>query len=97
MGIVIEGGVVMARSEDTKTLLAFERETIHRLATEAARYWLLTHFLAQQRLPVKGTWFAYPSGPGASIDWGNPPGPDDPDLQPLRGKRIRVTFEIEDH
>ncbi len=75
---------------------AFERDTIHRLATEAARVWLVSHFLAMKTLPDKQTYFAYPNGIGASLDWGNPAGPSDSDLQPMRGKRVRVTFEIED-
>lgn len=74
---------------------AFERDTIHRLATEAARYWLLTHYLANHELPPRGVWFAYPGGCPAAIDWGNAPGPDDPETKPMRGKRVRVTFEIE--
>jgi len=28
------------------------------------------------------------------IDWGNPAGPDDPELQPLRRKRIEVTLRV---
>lgn len=75
---------------------AFERDTIHRLATEAARVWLVSHFLATKSLPDTQTYFAYPDGLGASLDWGNAPGPDDPDTKPMRGKRVRVTFEIED-
>ena len=83
-------------SELMSELNAFERDTMHRLATEAARYWLLTHYLANHELPERGVLFAYPDGCPVSMDWGNSPGPDDPDLRPLRGKRVRVTFEIDD-
>ena len=74
---------------------AFERETIHRLCTETARFWLNSHYLENKNLPDEPkVWFAYPNGP-VSFDWGNRPGEFD-GTQVLRGKRVRITLEIED-
>ena len=75
---------------------AFSRDTTYRLLVEAVRYWVISHWLATQRLPNNGQFWIYGTGQNG-IDWGNAPGPDDPDLKPLRGKRIKVTMTIEDH
>lgn len=75
----------------------FERETLYRLIVETARLWLVGHFLRSLTLPSAATFYVYPGGPDASLDWGNAPGPDDPFNKPMRGKRVRVTFEIENH
>jgi hypothetical protein len=73
---------------------AFEKETQHRMLTEAARYWVIEHYLRTGKLPDEpAVYFAYPNGP-VSFDWGNPPGPDN-GTQKLRGKRVRITMEIE--
>jgi hypothetical protein len=74
---------------------AFESETFHRMLVEAARYWLIEFFLRRKKLPEREVRYVYANGPNG-IGWGNAPGPDDPDMKPLRGKRIRVTIEIED-
>ena len=75
---------------------AFESDTVHRLAVEAARFWVIEHWLRTKTLPHEPeTRFVYADGPHG-IGWGNAPGPDDADLKPLRYRRIRVTFEIED-
>lgn len=79
-----------------KQASAFERDTLHRMAAGTARYWVIGEWLRNHRLPDKATLFAYAGGPGG-FDWGNPPGlQDDPQLQPLRYKRVRITLEIED-
>ena len=75
---------------------AFESDTSYRLAVEAARYWLVECHLRTNQLPDKSVRFIYANGPNG-IDWGNPPGSELlPEQCPLRGKRIRVTFEVED-
>lgn len=74
---------------------AFESDTLHRLTVEAARFWVIEHFLRTKQLPTRETRFAYASGPHG-FDWGNAPGHDDPDTKPLRYKRVRITFEVED-
>lgn len=79
----------------------FEHDTLHRLVTEAARYWLLTHWLASKnksgvdRLPEQESLYAHPSGP-VSMDCGDPRYVvgDKPGV--MHGKRIKVTFEIEE-
>ena len=75
---------------------AFERETSYRLLVEAARHWCISGYLATHRVPSRGVFYAYPAGPSACFDWGNPPGPNDPTTQPLRGKRYKITIELED-
>lgn len=76
---------------------AFEKDTTYRLAVEAARHWLLSRVLATGELPKGTTLWVYPAGPEACLDWGNPPGMDKtPKEAPLRGKRIAVTFRIEE-
>lgn len=74
---------------------SFECETYYRLTVEAARVWVISHFLTHGKLPNEAVLFVYPNGPLASLDWGNPAGPDDPQRQPLRRRRIRVTFQVE--
>lgn len=69
---------------------SFERDAIYRIAREAVRYWVIEVFLENKTLPTSREMFFYSDGPNG-IDWGNAPGPDDPDTKPLRGKRIRVT------
>ena len=85
-------------TEATFEVTAFERSTTYRLCVEAARHWLLTHYLARHELP-EGTkkFWVYPNGPEACLDWGNAPGPlNDGSPHPLRGKRIAVTFTVEE-
>ncbi len=78
----------------TDSIGAFEQSTSIRLATEAARYVMLEHYLRTGELPETTTYFAY----STSFDWGNPPGHfNDGQPRPLRGKRVRITFEVEDH
>lgn len=75
---------------------AFEKATLYRFLVECVRYWVIECFLRTGDLPTAAyTCWVYPDGP-TGIDWGNAPGPDDPKYKPLRGKRIRVTFEIEE-
>lgn len=74
---------------------AFERDTLHRILAVAARYWVIEHHQRAKQLPKRVTFFAYAEGP-AGMDWGNSPGPDDAELRPMRGKRVRITLEIED-
>jgi len=73
---------------------AFEKDTQYRLLVEASRYWVIEHYLRTGRLPEPAVYFAYANGE-RGFDWGNPPGPDD--QTQLRGKRVRITLEIEDH
>lgn len=73
---------------------AFASDTFHRVMVEAARIWVIESVLRTGSLPVSETRFCYANGPHG-FDWGNAPGPDGPD-KPLRNKRVRVTFEIED-
>lgn len=81
----------------TEETTAFERDTLYRMAVEAARYWVVNHYLHKLRVPDEpATMFVYPSGPCAAMDWGNPPGTNNPDAV-LRGKRVRVTLTIEDN
>ena len=81
-------------SESAKQLSAFDRDTIHRLLNEASRYWVVQTFLSSGELPAGiKTWWAYPDGP-ISFDWGNAPGPKTK-YTPLRGKRVRITLELE--
>lgn len=76
---------------------AFEKDTQYRLLVEAARYWVIEHYLRTGRLPEPEVYFAYANGPHG-FDWGNPAGPGDGTTpRPLRGKRVRITLEIEDH
>lgn len=74
----------------------FEKDTLYRLLVEASRFWLIGHFLRTHALPDPAVYFVYANGPNG-LDWGNEPGPDDPQLKPLRRKRVRITLEIEDH
>ena len=41
---------------------AFERDTLHRIATETARYWLISYYLATKQIPRMATLFAYLKG-----------------------------------
>lgn len=76
---------------------AFISDTFHRVMVEAARIWVIESVLRTGELPESETRFCYANGPHG-FDWGNAPGPDgSPGHRPLRGKRVRVTFEIEDH
>ena len=76
----------------------FEKETTYRLLVEVCRHWVVSWWLTHKALPERPAVFWVYSGGSNGIDWGNPPGlKDDPELQPLRRKRIRVTIEIEDH
>lgn len=72
---------------------AFESATIHRIATESVRVWIIEHWLRTQTLPQPEVMFVYPRGP-QSLEWGAADGSPD-EFAPLRGKRIRVTLEIE--
>ncbi len=83
--------VTAQNGEDSRG--AFESSTIYRLLVETVRYWLIECFLRAKKLPDKHVYFVYPYGE-ASIDWGDSPTSPD-DCRPLRGKRIRVTIEIE--
>ena len=74
---------------------AFITDTFHRVMVEAARIWVIESVLRTGQLPESETRFCYADGPHG-FDWGNAPGPDDPATKPLRGKRVRVTFEIEE-
>lgn len=77
---------------------AFEKDTTYRLLVEAVRHWLLARVLARKSLPSEPAvfWIYASRHPGRnSIDWGDAAGPPDPVNKPLRGKRIRVTIEIE--
>ena len=65
------------------------------MLVEAVRVWVIESHLRTGELPAPSVWFVYANGP-ASLDWGNAPGPDDPELKPLRYKRIRVALQIED-
>lgn len=80
----------------TETVSAFERATVYRMTVEAARVWLISEFLARGKLPEELVLFVYANGPDASLDWGNSPGPDD-GMKPMRGRRVRVTFQVEEH
>jgi len=73
---------------------AFETETFHRMLVEAARYWLIEFFLRKKKLPEREVRYVYADGPNG-IGWGNAPGPDD-GTKVMRGKRIKITVEIED-
>lgn len=75
---------------------AFETDTFHRMLVEAARYWVIEAWLRSQELPRSETRYVYPDGPPASMDWGNSPGPDDPTMKPMRGKRVSITIKVED-
>lgn len=70
---------------------AFEKDTVHRLLTEAARVWVIAQFLDVKCIQASpATFYAYPSGP-VSFDWG-----EDGDAPlPLVGKRIKITLEVE--
>tara|TARA_Y100000034_G_C6896147_1_gene413192 strand:- start:44 stop:358 length:315 start_codon:yes stop_codon:yes gene_type:complete len=74
---------------------AFISDTFHRVLVEAARVWVIDSVLRTGELPETEVRFCYADGPHG-FDWGNSPGPDS-EHKPLRGKRVRVTFEIEDH
>lgn len=74
---------------------AFESDTLHRLCVEAARYWVIESYLRTGKLPATETRYAYSGGPH-DIGWGNAPGPDDPELKPLRYKRVKITLTVED-
>jgi hypothetical protein len=75
---------------------SFERDSTYRQLVEATRHWVLTNYLAHGQVPCRGVFFVYANGP-VGMDWGNPPGPDNEDLQPLRYKRYRITIELEGH
>ena len=78
----------------TKDIGSFERETIHRLATEVARFWVISHWLAHKELPTEAVYWAY-AGAG-SFDWGDPHDMP-PSERPMHGKRVRITFTIEEY
>jgi hypothetical protein len=81
-------------SDDERS--AFISDTFHRVMVEAARIWVIEAVLRTGELPDAETRFCYANGPHG-FDWGNAPGPcDDGGLRPMRGKRIRVSFEVED-
>ena len=76
---------------------ALESDTLHRMLVEAARYWVVEHHQRTGQLPEEEIRFAYAGG-SCGFDWGNPPGLGvHPRDAPLRGKRVRITLEIEDH
>lgn len=66
---------------------AFERDTTHRLAVEVARHSIISRHLAGFQIDMPHTMFVYQSGP-FGMNWGQ-------DL--LKGKRVRVTIEVEDY
>jgi hypothetical protein len=70
----------------------FATDTLHRLAVEAARYWVVECWLRTRQLPTAAeTRFVYADGL-YGIGWG-----DDPvSPGPMRHRRIRVTFEVQD-
>jgi hypothetical protein len=74
---------------------AFLNDTLHRMCVGVARLWVIEHHLRTDELPDKATFWVYANGP-VGIGWGDAPEQDDPDLKPLRYKRICVTLEIED-
>lgn len=74
---------------------SFENDTLYRMCVEAARYWVIEHFLRTGELPDQMKRWVYPSGPVAALDWGNAPGMDDKGQDKiLRYKRIEVTLKI---
>jgi hypothetical protein len=75
---------------------SFERETSYRILVEAVRHWCISNHLESGQVPVSGVFFVYADGP-TGFDWGNAPGADDPATKPLRGKRYKVTIELEEH
>ena len=76
---------------------AFASDTLHRLLVEASRYWVIESVLRSGDLPKDETRFAYANGPHG-FGWGNAPGDESDGIKrPLRGKRVRITLEIEDH
>lgn len=77
-----------------RDLSDFEKDTMYRLAVEAVRFWVVSNTLAHGEMPNRFEQFVYGHGPAAALDWGDAPGPADPTM-PLRGKRIRVTYEVE--
>jgi len=80
----------------TEERSAFLTDTLHRIMCEAARIWVIEHHQRTGELPASEARFAYANGPHG-FDWGNAPGPDvPPGSRPLRGKRVRITFEIEE-
>lgn len=74
---------------------SFMTDTIRRVASESARVWVVENFLRNGRIPRLTTFFAYPRGPGG-FDWGESNGAYGT-KQPLKGKRVRITFEVEDY
>jgi hypothetical protein len=74
---------------------AWIKDTIYRLLVEAVRVWIVSYWMEHKGLPAAAKFWIYSSGPHG-IDWGNPPGPDDSSLQPLRRKRIEVTLRVVD-
>lgn len=83
---------MLKHQEDKKTNTgrdAFTTDTMHRLMVEVARIWVIDSVLRTGSLPATETRYA------VSFDWGNAPGPDD-GHKPLRGKRVKMTFEVED-
>ncbi len=74
---------------------AFERDTSYRILTEAVRHWLVTRFLAGGMPKKPAVFWVYSNGPNG-IDWGDDPKAPTQD-RPLKGKRIRVTFEVENY
>lgn len=72
---------------------AWIKDTVYRILVEAVRVWVVATWLHKKRLPEDATFWIYSGGP-MGIDWGNPAGPDDPELQPLRRKRIEVTLRV---
>lgn len=78
----------------------FENETLYRMLVEASRYWVVGEFLRNGDIPQKEcVLFVYANGLEACLDWGDShvyTGKSS-DLRPMRGKRIRVTMEVEDY
>ena len=68
---------------------AFDRDTVHRLLTEAMRVWCITNYLSCKEVPIAGRVYVYPDCVPACMDWGA--------NDVMKGKRIKVTFEVEDH
>lgn len=74
---------------------AFEKETVYRLLTEACRMWVVSTHLETGKLPKFVTYWVYGNGAPINIGWGDAGGPPSENT-PMRGKRIRVTLEVED-
>lgn len=75
---------------------AFEKDTIHRLLTEAVRVWVVSNYLETRAIPQRDAiFYVYPSGE-VSIDWGDSRYRKDGDpAEPMARKRVKITLTIE--